>query len=100
MRMERTTIRLDEHLLIRVKEFAVTQRKSFTAVVTDALQAHLASDQQSASTQRGRLRLPTSKQKGGFAPGINTWDDVKRVLEEEEIENLKRVMHEDATRGR
>ena len=97
--MERTTIRLEEHLLIRVKEFAVSQRKSFTAVVTDALQAHLASDQQSASTQR-RLRLPTSKQKGGFAPGINTWDDVKRVLEEEEIENFKRVMHEDATRGR
>ena len=98
--MERTTIRLDEHLLIRVKEFAVSQRKSFTAVVTDALRAHLASDQQSGLARRGRVRLPVSKKKGGFAPGIKTWDDVKRVLEAEEIENFKRVMREDATRGR
>ena len=98
--MERTTIRLEEHLLIRVKELAVSQRKSFTAVVTDALRAHLASGQQSTSARRARVRLPVSKQKGGFAPGIKTWEDVKRVLEEEEIEKFKRVMREDATRRR
>lgn len=98
--MERTTIRLDEHLLIRVKEFAISHRKSFTAVVTDALRAHLASDQHNAPARRARLRLPVSKQKGGFAPGIKTWEDVKRVLEEEEIEKFKRVMREDATRRR
>jgi hypothetical protein len=98
--MERTTIRLDEHLLIRAKEFAVRQQKSFTAVVTEALRAHIASDQRSASPRRARIRLPVSKQKGGFAPGIETWDDVKRVLEDDDIEKFKRVMAEDAASRR
>lgn len=98
--MQRTTIRLDEHLLLSVKEYAIAQRKSFTAVVTDALRAHIAGDQQIAAARRTRVRLPVSKQKGGFAPGIETWDDVKRVLEEEEIEKFKRVMRDDAARRR
>ncbi len=98
--MQRTTIRLDEHLLIRVKEYAVSHRKSFTTVVTEALRAHLATGQQKPLPRRGRIRLPVSKQKGGYAPGIKTWDDVKRVLEEEEIENFQRITREDAARRR
>lgn len=98
--MHRTTIRLNEHLLIQVKEFAVQNRKSFTAVVEEALRAHLAAPAQGAAAQRRRIRLPTSKQKGGFAPGIKTWADVKRVLQEEEIEHFKRVMRDDAAPGR
>jgi Arc/MetJ family transcription regulator len=98
--MQRTTIRLDEHLLVRVKEFAVRQRKSFTAVVTDALRAHVQGDQQNPTRRHRRVRLPVSNQKGGFAPGIQTWDDVKRVLEQEEIEKFQRVMQEDAARRR
>jgi Arc/MetJ family transcription regulator len=97
--MERTTIRLDEHLLIEVKAYAVSQRKSFTAVVTEALRAHLAADKQKPAARR-RVRLPVSKQKGGFAPGIESWADVKRVLEEEEIANFKRVMQQDAASRR
>lgn len=92
--MERTTIRLDEHLLLQVKAHAVAQRKSFTAVVTEALRAHLATQQE--RPVRRRIRLPVSKQKGGYAPGIKNWDDVKRVLEEEEIENFRRIAREDA----
>ena len=98
--MQRTTIRLEEHLLVQVKEYAVAQRKSFTTVVTEALHAHLASRGQNTGARRARVRLPVSKQKGGFAPGIETWDDVKRVLEDEEIENFKRVAREDAARRR
>ena len=98
--MQRTTIRLDEHLLIQVKAYAVAHRKSFTTVVTEALHAHLSSQAQNAGARRPRVRLPVSKQKGGFAPGIESWDDVKRVLEEEEIENFRRVARENATRGR
>ena len=98
--MQRTTIRLDEHLLIQVKEYAVTQRKSFTTVVTEALHAHLAFQAQNAGSRRARVRLPVSKQKGGFAPGIEAWDDVKRVLEEQEIETFRRVAAEDAARRR
>ncbi|CAN5509704.1 hypothetical protein BH18VER1_BH18VER1_21150 [soil metagenome] len=99
--VQRTTIRLDEHLFIRVKEYAIERRRSFTSVVTEALSAHLASDQHKAgSAQRARVRLPVSKQKGGFAPGIKDWEDVKRVLEEQEIENFQRMTREDAARRR
>lgn len=98
--MHRTTIRLDEHLLVQVKEYAISHRKSFTAVVEEALRAHLATPAQASAAQRRRVRLPVSKQKGGFAPGIKTWADVKRVLEEEEIEHFLRVMRDDAAARR
>ncbi len=98
--MHRTTIRMDEHLLVRVKEYAVAQQKSFTAVVEEALRALLAPAVGTSARRRPRLRLPVSKQKGGFAPGIKNWADVKRVLEEEETEKFKRVMREDAAHRR
>ena len=97
--MHRTTIRLDEHLLVQVKAYAVERRKSLTAVIEEALRVHLAHAATSAKP-RQRLTLPVSKQRGGFAPGIKTWDDVKRVLDEEEIENLQRITREDAARRR
>ncbi|MGI8820747.1 MAG: hypothetical protein ACR2ID_07775 [Chthoniobacterales bacterium] len=90
--MHRTTIRLDEHLLIRVKEYAVQRRISLTAVIEEALRTHLSP----------RMPLPVSKvslptfKGSGFAPGIETWEDVQRVLEDEEIENLKRIERENA----
>ena len=98
--MQRTTIRLDEHLLIRVKEYAISRGKTFTAVVEEALRAQLAPERTNARGNNARLRLPVSKEKGGFVPGIKTWEDVKRVLDEEEIENFKRVMREDAASRR
>ena len=97
--MQRTTIRLDEHLLIRVKEYAITHGKTFTAVVEEALRAQL-EPRQAVPRRAAAVRLPVSKQKGGLQPGIETWDDIKRVLEEEEIENFKRVMREDAAARR
>lgn len=97
--MHRTTIRLDEHLLVQVKAYAVERRTSLTAVIEEALRVHLA-DATAAAQQKRRVRLPVSKQKGGFALGIESWEDVKRVLEEQEIEKFQRVTREDAARRR
>ncbi len=97
--MHRTTIRLNEHLLVQVKAYAVERRTSLTAVIEEALRVHLA-DATAATQPKRRVRLPVSKQKGGFAPGIKSWDDVKRVLEEQEIEKFQRVTREDAARRR
>jgi hypothetical protein len=97
--MHRTTIRLDERLLVQVKAYAVERRTSLTAVIEEALRVHLA-HAATAAKPRQRLRLPVSKQRGGFAPGIETWDDVKRVLAGEEIEKFQRIAQEDAARRR
>ena len=98
--MHRTTIRLNEHLLIEVKEYAVRRQLSLTAVIEEALRSHLArASAFPVSKAARRVKLPTFKG-SGYQPGIETWDDVKRVLEEEEIENFKRVMREDAASRR
>ena len=97
--MHRTTIRLDEHLLVEVKAYAVQRRTSLTAVIEEALRVHLSQSTDQREPKR-RVKLPISKTGGGFAPGIKDWDHVKRVLEEEEIENFQRVEREDAARRR
>ncbi len=97
---QRTTIRLDEHLLIQVKEYAVSHGKTFTAVVEEALRDHLTPPTLARTAKKQRVRLPVSKSKGGFAPGIKTWDDAKRVLEREEVENFRRILRDDAAPGR
>jgi hypothetical protein len=95
--MHRTTIRLNEHLLIEVKEYAVRRRVSVTAVIEEALRSHLARSAAAPAARKRRVKFPTFKG-SGYQPGIETWDDVKRVLEEQEIENFKRIMREDAAR--
>ena len=95
--MHRTTIRLNEHLLIEVKEYAVRRQLSLTAVVEEALRSHLARSAGASGPKKRRVKFPTFKG-SGYQPGIETWDDVKRVLEEQEIEKFKRVMRDDAAR--
>ena len=68
--MQRTTIRLNEHLLIQTKEFAARQQRTVTAVIEDALRAHLAAANQ-PETKRRRVKLPVSKQAGGLRPGVD-----------------------------
>ena len=95
--MHRTTIRLDEHLLVEVKEYAVRRRVSVTAVIEEALRTHLARAADATAPRKRRVKFPTFKG-SGYQPGIETWEDVKRVLEQEEIEKFKRVMRDDAAR--
>lgn len=96
--MHRTTVRLDEHLLIEVKSFAVGRRMSITAVIEEALRSHLARAR-TAARARSRVKFPTFKG-SGYAPGIETWDDVKRVLDDEDIDRFKRVTRDDAASRR
>jgi hypothetical protein len=42
-----------------------------------------------------KTALPTFKG-SGYQPGIETWEDVKRVLEDQEIENHLRIQRENA----
>jgi plasmid stability protein len=69
--MHRTTVRLDEHLLAQAKEYAARHRRSFTAVVEDALRALLAQRKKPIKSRRGRVKLPVSKQTGGLRPGVD-----------------------------
>lgn len=92
--MHRTTVRLNEHLLIEVKEYAVRRQLSLTAVIEEALRGHLARASASPPSKARRVKLPTFRG-NGYQPGIETWDDVKRVLAEQEIEKFRRVTRED-----
>ena len=97
--MHRTTIRLNEHLLIEVKEYAVRRQLSLTAVIEEALRGHLARASTLPQSKARRVKLPTFRG-NGYQPGIETWDDVKRVLEEQEIETFRRVTRQDEASGR
>ena len=95
--MHRTTIRLNEHLLVEVKEYAVRRRVSITAVIEEALRSHLARTVDASGPKKRRVKFPTFKG-SGYQPGIETWEDVKRVLEQDEIDKFKRVIRDDAAR--
>ena len=74
--MHRTTIRLDEHLLVQTKEYAARHRRTVTAVIEDALRALLARSSAAPGADSGtpktrRLRLPVSRETGGPLPGVN-----------------------------
>jgi len=97
--MHRTTIRLNEHLLIEVKEYAVRRQLSLTAVIEEALRGHLARASGLPKSKARRSKLPTYRG-NGYQPGIETWEDVKRVLEEEEIAKFRRIAGEDAASRR
>ncbi len=97
--MQRTTVRLNEHLLLEVKAYAVRRHLSLTAVIEEALRGHLARVSTLPRSRVRRVKLPTFKG-SGYAPGIKTWEDIKRVLEQEEIDNIKRVMRDDAASRR
>ena len=75
--MHRTTIRLNENLLVRTKAYAAQHRQTLTAVIEDALRALLATTEQPA---RRSVRLPTYG-KGGTLPGVPSLDSWAEVLE-------------------
>jgi hypothetical protein len=97
--MHRTTIRLNEHLLIDAKAYAVRRRLSLTAVIEEALRSLLARAPALRRSKSRRVKFPTFKGRG-YQPGIKTWDDVKRAFEKQEIANFRRVTRENAARRR
>ena len=65
----RTTIRLNEGLLRRVKRNALERHKTFTAVVADALSAWVQKPVH-AGSKKFRVRPPTGGS-GGLLPGVD-----------------------------
>lgn len=97
--MQRTTVRLDQHLMLEVKAFAVRRRTTITAVIEDALRNHLLRVAPSKLPISKQPKFPTFKG-NGLQPGIKSWADVKRILEEEDIAKFKRVMRQNAVARR
>lgn len=56
----RTTIDLADHLLLRAKQLAATERTTLTAILEDSLRAYLAAAPGRLRQKAGRTRLPTA----------------------------------------
>jgi hypothetical protein len=69
----RTTLRLEDDLLRRTKQFAARRGTTLTAVIREALQAYLA---RSDETPAGPVELPVSGQ-GGILPGVDLDDSAQ-----------------------
>jgi predicted transcriptional regulator len=67
----RTTVRLDEKLMHRVKRYALEHNKTLTAVIEDALREKLASR---TDLQKQRFELRTFDG-GGLQPGVDLDDN-------------------------
>ncbi len=73
----RTTIRLDDKLLKKAKEYALANGTTFTAVVEDALREKIMV--RSATKKQKRVKLKTVKGQG-LNPGIDL-DDSASLLD-------------------
>lgn len=74
----RTTLNLDDELLVGAKEFAARNRTTLTAVIEDALR-----DKLSGTDDGERLppvELPVSRMPGGVRPGVDL-DDTAALLD-------------------
>jgi hypothetical protein len=64
----KTTLDINDQLLADAKALAAQQRTSLTRVIEEGLQLRLRSQ---AAPQRGKLRLPVFKGRGGLAAGVD-----------------------------
>jgi len=72
----RTTIRLDDDLLVRAKRAAIERGTTLTALIKDALRRALAPD---AAQTRARVTLSTFRG-DGLRPGVDL-DDTASLLD-------------------
>lgn len=73
----RTTIRLDDQLLVEAKQIAAQTGRTLTALIEDALREALARRRQ--QHRRKRVQLPTFAGRG-LAPGVDL-DDSAALLD-------------------
>lgn len=74
----RTTIRLDDALLVEAKAAAAARGTTLTALVEDALRESLA--RRRNAHDRPLVELPTFRGEGGLRPGVDL-DDSAALLE-------------------
>lgn len=87
MAITRTTVRLEEGLLREAKKLAAETGRTLTSLIEDALR-EVVSRRAAPSAPRAEPELPTWGG-GGLKPGYS-WDRLKDVLEEEDIEKYRR----------
>jgi hypothetical protein len=77
----RTTIRIRDDLLKRVKKRAAEEGRTLTSVIEDALALIVAKPK---ASRRSRVELPVSKASGGVLPGIdlNSSGDLEEAMDE------------------
>jgi hypothetical protein len=75
--MRRTTVRLNDQLLLEAKKLAASSGRSLTAVIEDALRAALA--RRAQPRPRRRTALATFKGRG-LLPGVDL-DDTAALLD-------------------
>jgi hypothetical protein len=74
----RTTVRLDEGLLMKAKQEARKRGETLTSLIERGLRLVISGSHKHARS--ARIALPTSKAKGGLRPGI-TLEDTSGVLD-------------------
>ena len=74
----RTTVRLDEGLLMKAKQEARKRGETLTSLIERGLRLAISGSHKRA--RAARVSLPTSKSTGGLRPGINL-DDTSGVLD-------------------
>jgi hypothetical protein len=82
---ERTTIRLPEDLVRRVKRKAAAEGVSMTFLIEEGLRRVL--NERGASRKTNRVLPPISTAKGGLMPGIDLNDSAAL----EEMDDLERI---------
>jgi hypothetical protein len=75
----RTTVDLADHLLLRAKQLAASERTTLTAILEDSLRMYLASAPQRAKRKQGKFHLPVADG-GKPARGINL-EDTSALME-------------------
>lgn len=74
----KTTLDINDQLLADAKALAAQQRTSLTRLIEEGLQLRLRA--KTAPKQRGKLRLPVFKGRGGLVVGVNPLSN-KALLE-------------------
>ena len=91
--MHRTTFRINEEILAEAKALAARQHRSLNSVMEDALRLLLKTAREVES--RPRVTLPTSGTPGAPHP---TWEQIREILVQEDIERFLGVTTDDAPR--
>ncbi len=94
--MQRTTVRLPDHLLARAKQKAAADGTTLTALIEEGLRLVLL-PRTSAGSARGPggdEGMPVSRHTGGLMPGIDPIKLNTQTQEMDDLEMVERLLHQ------
>lgn len=94
----RTTLNLNDDLVKRAKQRAVTEHRTLTSVIEDALRRLLAAE---SPPPQEPYRVPVEKGPQGVRPGIDLDDPraIRDLLDAEDLERFLRVQQDTEQRA-